>query len=128
MVRRAIAFVGWVTLILACVGTFSLIRVWVISLLSELGLRRAVGARKSEVIRFVLVRAAGVGIAGIAAGLWFGPGVWNLLHGVMTDFPVWDGATVGRYALILFSAVVLGAVPPAWHAARTSPSSLFTCS
>jgi putative ABC transport system permease protein len=123
-----IALVGWVTLTLACVGTFALIRVWVISLLSELGLRRAVGARKWEVIRFVLVRAAGIGIGGVAAGLWFGPGVWNLLHSVMTDFPAWDGETVGRYALILLSAVILGAVPPAWQAARTPPSRLFTCS
>ena len=41
-----IAFVGWATLALACCGTLSLIWLWVLSLQSELGLRRAVGARR----------------------------------------------------------------------------------
>ena len=121
-----IAFEGWAALILACGGTFSLIRLWVLSLLSELGLRRAVGARRGDVIAFVLLRAAGVGLGGIAVGVWFGPGVWNLLHGVMADFPVCDGATVARYALVLLSAVVFGAVPPALQAANTSPGRLLT--
>ena len=44
----------------------------------------------------------------------------------MADFPVWDGGTVARYALVLLSAVVLGAVPPVLQAANTSPGRLLT--
>jgi hypothetical protein len=121
-----IAFEGWATLILACAGTFSLIRLWVLSLVSELGLRRAIGARRVDVIAYVCFRAAGVGLGGVAAGLWFGPGVWSLVHGVMADFPAWDSVTVARYALVLLAAGLLGAVPPALRAARTPPSRLLT--
>src|SRR5262249_18524299 len=60
-----ISVVGWTALILACCGTLSLIRLWVLSLLSELGLRRAVGARRRDVLAFVLSRATGAGLVGV---------------------------------------------------------------
>jgi putative ABC transport system permease protein len=122
-----IAAEGWAVLVLACGGTFALIRLWVVSLLAELGVRRAVGARRRHIVAFVLIRAAGIALGGIVAGLWFGPGVWNVLHGVMSDLPSWDTAVLARYAAILVAAVMLGAVPPAWRAARTSPGELMTC-
>ena len=124
MVRRPDAFVGWATLALACCGTLSLIWLWMLSLQSELGLRRAVGARRRTVIAFVLVRACGVGFGGVAVGLWFGPGVWGLLHDVLADFPVWDGGTLLRYALILLFAVLVGALPLAVRATRVPPGRL----
>ena len=117
---------GWAALILACAGTFALIRLWIVSLLSELGLRRAVGARRVEVLAFVMIRAAGVGLGGAAVGVWFGPGVWKLLQGAMADSPTWDGGTVAPYALLLLSVVLLGALPPAVRAARTPPGRLLT--
>jgi putative ABC transport system permease protein len=119
-----IAFVGWATLALGCCGTLSLIWLWVLSLQSELGLRRAVGARRRTVLAFVLVRACGVGFGGVAVALWFGPGVWALLHDVLADFPVWDGGTLLRYALILLFAVLVGALPLAVRATRVSPGRL----
>jgi ABC-type antimicrobial peptide transport system permease subunit len=86
-----------------------------------------VGARRRHIIVFVLLRAAGMALGGVAAGLWFGPGVWNVLHGVMADLPAWDPVVVARYAALLVVAVVLGAVPPAWRAARAAPGELMTC-
>jgi putative ABC transport system permease protein len=118
---------GWAVLVLACGGTFVLIRLWVDSLLTELGIRRAVGARRRHIIALVLLRAAGMALGGVAAGLWFGPGLWNVVHGVMADLPAWNADVVARYAAILVAAVVLGAAPPAWRAARTTPGELITC-
>jgi hypothetical protein len=121
-----IAYVGWATLVPACCGTFSLMWLWLLSLQSELGLRRAVGARRRTVIAFVLLRACGVGLGGMAVGLWFGPAIWNLLHDVLADFPVWDGGTLLRYALILLFAVLVGALPLAVRATRVSPGRLLS--
>lgn len=53
-------------------------RLWVTSLLGELGLRRALGARRRQIVGFMLFRAAGVGVGGVAIGLWSGPAVWNI--------------------------------------------------
>jgi putative ABC transport system permease protein len=117
-------FEGWAMLALACGGTFALMRLWVTSLLSELGLRRALGATRRQVVGFVLLRAAGVGLGGVLVGLWLGPAVWGIMTGVMADLPTWDAAAVARYAALLIAAAVLGAVVPAWRAARSTPAAL----
>ncbi|MGH7498694.1 MAG: FtsX-like permease family protein [Gemmatimonadales bacterium] len=123
---RWFGFEGWAMLALACGGTFALMRLWVLSLLTELGLRRAMGARRWQLIAFVLLRAAGVGLAGVAVGIWFGPAVWSALGAVVAGLPGWDTATVARFALILTGTAVAGALLPALKAARTSPASLLS--
>ena len=109
---------GWLMLALAGGGTFALMRLWVTSLLGELGLRRALGARRREVVGFVLLRAAGVGLGGIAVGLGLGPAVWSVMPGI----PAWDPGIIARYAVQLIVCAMLGALPPAWRAARAMPS------
>ena len=121
---RWIGYEGWIMLALACGGTFALMRLWVLSLLTELGLRRAVGARRRHLLGFVLLRAAGAGLMGVGVGVWFGPAVWSALGSVVPGFPVWSTATVARFALILLAAAVAGALPPAVRAARTPPAAL----
>ncbi|HEX4574885.1 MAG TPA: FtsX-like permease family protein, partial [Gemmatimonadales bacterium] len=61
---------GWVMLVIATVGTFAMMRLWVVSLRFELAVRRAVGARGRDILRFVLWRALGVAVGGVAFGLW----------------------------------------------------------
>jgi hypothetical protein len=53
---------GWVILGLSAAGVYSLMRLWVISLSAELGLRRALGARRPQILGLVLTQAAGVGL------------------------------------------------------------------
>ncbi|MEO7985801.1 MAG: ABC transporter permease, partial [Gemmatimonadales bacterium] len=117
---------GWTMLVLACGGTFALMRLWVLSLLAELGLRRALGARKWQLVRFVLLRAAAVGLAGVAVGVWFGPAVWSALASGTAGVPVWHAPTVMRFALLLIVTAVAGALLPALRAARGAPARLLS--
>jgi hypothetical protein len=94
------------------------------SLHGELGLRRALGASRRQVVKSVLLRAVGVGLGGVLVGLWLGPAVWGIMTGVIADLPAWDAATVARYAALLIAAAVLGAIVPAWQAARSTPAVL----
>ncbi len=125
---RWLGFEGWAMLALACAGIFALMRLWVHSLLAELGLRRAVGARRSQLFGFVLVRAAAVGLAGTGVGVWFGPAAWSALGSVLVGLPSWDTPTVARFALLLVGAAVAGALAPAIRAARTPPAGLLSWS
>ncbi len=95
---------GWVILMVATLGTFVVMHLWVASLSYEFGLRRSVGARRRDLLRFVLSRAAGVAVGGVAIGLWVGLFVWGALATVVAAFA--------------------GALHPAWQAARTMPSEL----
>lgn len=115
---------GWGMLLIGTVGTFAVMWLWVASLLRELGVRRALGARGRDVLRFVLARAGLVALAGVAFGTWVGMMVWDALTVAVAGLPAWDPHAVACYGLLLVAATVAGALLPAWRAARTAPARL----
>jgi ABC-type antimicrobial peptide transport system permease subunit len=87
----------------------------------EIGVRMALGARRSDVLRMVLgkgLRLAGIGIViGIVAAL----GLTRLLAGMLHRVATVDPPTYVTVAgLLLLTAVVAGYVP-ARRATRTDP-------
>jgi ABC-type antimicrobial peptide transport system permease subunit len=121
---RLFGLEGWMMLAVATVGTFVVLRLWVTSLLHDLGVRRAVGARRRHVYGFVLSRAVGIALGGVAIGCWFGALVWGTLTSVVAGLPAWDTGTAGRFGLLLALAALVGALVPAWQAARAMPAEL----
>jgi hypothetical protein len=115
---RWLAWEGWAMLLVATIGAAALMHLWVRSLAAELGLRRAVGARRRQVIGLVLRRALGVAAAGVLIALWFGPPVWGILPTMLTGATGWETGTVTRFAAILAAAVLAAALVPARRAAR----------
>jgi putative ABC transport system permease protein len=121
---RWFAVEGWTTLVIAVVGTFTLMRIWVLSLRPELGIRRAVGASRARLLLAIFARAARTGLVGAAFGLWFGQAVWSTLPSVMTGAAAWDSSVLLRFTVLLVSTTVAGALVPAWRAMRSAPASL----
>lgn len=121
---RWLTFEGLAMIVLAGGGTFVLMRAWVTSLFGELGLRRAVGARRRDVLGSILVRAAGAGVGGAGFGVWAGPAVWEGVRVVVSGLPAWDPGVVVRLALVLVMTAVAGALVPGIAAARAAPASL----
>jgi hypothetical protein len=115
---------GWATLAIAVVGTFTLMRLWVLSLRPELGVRRAVGASRARLMVGIVMRAGRTGLVGAAFGLWFGQAVWSTLPSVMTGAAGWNWGVLFRFTLLLVSTAVAGALIPAWRAMRSTPASL----
>jgi hypothetical protein len=121
---RWFSLLGWSMLFITAATTFVLMRAWVASLLPELGLHRAVGARRDHLARFILVRAAGTALAGVAIALWFGPALWDSLPEIVAGLPEWNYRIVAPLALILLAIALAGAILPALRAARATPSTL----
>jgi hypothetical protein len=119
---------GWVMLGVAALGSLAVTRLWVESLLVELGIRRALGARRRRVISLVLLRAVGVCIAGIALGVWVGGAIWSMLGGLVPGLEPWDAGLVCRFGASLLACTLLGTLPSAWRAARATPASLLAAS
>jgi hypothetical protein len=115
---------GWALLAIATIGTFAMMWLWVVSLSGELGVRRAVGARRRDVLGYVLLRAALVAGCGVAFGSWLGMMAWDALGSVVAGLPAWDPGAVGRSGALLAAAALAGALLPAWRAARASPAAL----
>ena len=109
---------------LATLGAFATMWLGVASLLGELGARRAVGARRRDVVGFVMGRALAVALGGGAFGAWVGMMVWDALGSAVPGLPAWDAGALLRAGALLAAAALAGAYLPARRAARTPPAAL----
>ena len=115
---------GWLLLAIATLGTFVVMGLWVASVSRDLAVHRAVGARRRAVIGYVLARAAGVAVGGVAVGLWCGMIVWGELTTIVAGLPPWEPGVLLRFSLLLTLAAFAGALLPAWRVTRTPPAVL----
>jgi putative ABC transport system permease protein len=111
-----------VVLAIAAIGMFAVMQLWVTAVLPELAVRRAVGARRRDVLRYVLARAIAVAVGGVALGLWLNEMGSGALAAAFAGLGSPSPGVVGRCATLLVLAALGGALLPAWHAARTPPA------
>lgn len=108
-------------LLLAAVGLYGVISYSVKLRTQELGVRMALGARREDVLRLILLngmKLAGVGLVlGLAATFIFGGALSSLLYEVSLFNPL----TLLSTALLLTSAVLLASYLPARRAAKVDP-------
>ena len=121
---RWFSLLGWAMLLITTVSTFVLMRLWVRSLRPELGLRRAVGARRFHLFRYLLVRALLTALAGVVIAIWFGPSLWDSLPEMVAGLQPWSLDLVAPLACILVAIALAGALFPALGASRDTPTTL----
>jgi predicted lysophospholipase L1 biosynthesis ABC-type transport system permease subunit len=121
---RWIGFQGWVTTLVACIGMFAVMRIWVRALVPELGVRRAMGARRRRLAMLVAGQAAAVVMGGVVTGCWFGWSVWSVLPTVLRGAATWDSSAVLAAVLPLAVATFAGALLPVWRVLRRGPVEL----
>jgi predicted permease len=111
-----------VALALAVIGVYGLIAYSVSRRSREIGVRMALGAGRSRVLRSVVTEALGLGALGVLVGLplaWFlGQTMASMLHGVGTS----DLVTFCGVAVVLAAAVAVASLVPARRATRVSPA------
>jgi putative ABC transport system permease protein len=109
-------------LILAAVGTYSLLSGSVTERTREIGVRSALGASRSDILALVLrqgLTLTGLGIAiGLAAASITSRALTTLLFGVTAL----DPATYAAVAALLVIVSVIACAMPAWRAAQVRPS------
>ena len=107
--------------LLAAIGIYSVLSYSVRQRVPEIGIRLALGARLSDVLRMVVVEGMkpallGVGI-GITAALALGKVVASLVYQVKPSDPVTFAAVAGLLGLI----ALLACVVPAYRASKVDP-------
>ncbi len=108
-------------LLLSAAGIFGVISYWATQRTREIGIRMALGAKRSDVLRLVLgqgmrLTAIGVGL-GLAAAFAFSRFIASLLFGVGPDDPL----TFAGVTLVLTGVSALACWIPARRAARVDP-------
>jgi putative ABC transport system permease protein len=113
---------GCVGLILVTVGVYSVLAYTTAQKTHEIGIRMALGAERSNVLRLVIIEGLRLVLAGVAVGL-----VVSLLLGRAVEAELWpavkpyDPATLASTVLLLLATGVLACWIPARRAARVDP-------
>jgi putative ABC transport system permease protein len=116
-----LAVFAGVALLVAAVGTYGVLAYSVSQRTRELGLRMALGADRSSVLRLVVGEGMVTGAAGIACGIAAAGLLGRALSALVFGISVWDVPTYAVVASLLAVVALASCVLPAIRAARVDP-------
>jgi putative ABC transport system permease protein len=106
---------------LAAIGLYGLISYTVSQRTHELGVRVALGAARSEIIRLVLGQGLRLAAVGAAAGLAGAFATTRLVASLVKNVEPNDPVTFALVTIVLLAAALIAAYLPARRAARVDP-------
>ncbi|HJT79745.1 MAG TPA: ABC transporter permease [Chthoniobacterales bacterium] len=110
-----------IALILAAIGMYGVMSYLVAQRTHEIGVRMALGAQRSDVLKLILSRGARLVLAGTGIGLLFAflstRALGSLLYGVGT----FDALTFGAVTVVLAAIALLASYIPALRATQSDP-------
>lgn len=122
--RQYAALVGFAAALalgLAAIGIYGVIAYWVTQRTAEIGLRMALGAQTSSVLRLVLAQGVVLVIAGVAAGCAGFYSLAKLVESRLYGIDARDPLTLVVVGLLLLAVALLACAIPARRAARLDP-------
>jgi putative ABC transport system permease protein len=116
-----LAIFAGVALALAAVGIYGIMSYSVAQRAHEVGIRMALGARSSDVVRMVLGQSLGLTLAGIFVGLLGSLALTNFLSSLLFDVKATDATTFLLVAVILAGVALVASFVPAYRATTVDP-------
>lgn len=108
-------------LVLAMVGIYAVMYSTVVQRTHEIGIRMALGAGRSEVLRMIVLQGAKLAMLGLIIGI---PGAWaatRLLKNMLFNVTPTDPWTFSAVAVLLFLIAIAASLLPARRATRVDP-------
>jgi len=121
MAARAMGAFSALALLLAGLGIYAVVSFSVARRTAELGIRMALGAERSGVVRLVVREVAGVVVAGLAVGVAVAAVAASRLGGMLYGVGILDPIAFGTAVLVLVGVAWIAAYVPARRAARANP-------
>ena len=110
-----------VALVLACVGIYGVISYLVGQRTHEIGVRIALGAQRSDVLRLVLGQGAKMALVGVGIGIAVALGLTRLMANQLFGVSAHDPLTFGGVALVLVIVALAACYIPARRAMKVDP-------
>lgn len=108
-------------LFLASVGLYGVVAYFVVEGTREIGIRMAIGASRTDVLRLVIRQGMGTTLIGLAAGLAIAFAVTRLMGTLLYGVSAADPVSYLAAILVLAAVSLLAALLPARRAARVDP-------
>lgn len=118
---RVLAAAGALALALAALGLYGVVAFTVARRTREIGVRLALGARPSDVVRLFVTGAARLALVGLACGLPPAFAVTAVLASNLVGGQVGDPLAIGAVTVVLTLVVLIAAYVPARRAVRVDP-------
>jgi len=108
-------------LLLAAVGVYSVLSYAVRRRVREIGIRLALGAQLSDVLRMVIIEGMRPTLIGVLIGLTGALALGRVLSGAIYGVSSRDLATFGTVSLLLTTVGLVASIIPAYRATRVDP-------
>jgi putative ABC transport system permease protein len=118
-----LAVFAGVALLLAVVGLYGVIAYSVAQRTQEVGIRRALGAQRSDILRLVLGQGLGLALAGVALGIGGAFALTRVMEGLLFHISPTDPATFAGIAILFVLIALAASYIPARRASRIDPMS-----
>jgi predicted permease len=113
---------GGLALVLAAVGLYGVMSYAVSQSTRELGLRMALGARASDLLRLVMSRGLALTAGGVVLGTGAALALTRLLGYLLYKVSPRDPLAFASAFVVMMTAALLACFLPAWRATRTDPA------
>jgi len=117
-----VGILGGLALLLAAIGLYGVMSYAVSQSTRELGLRMALGAGASNLLRLVLSRGLGLTLGGVVLGAVVALGLTRLLGSLLYEVSPRDPLAFGSAFVVMTIAALAACFLPAWRATRTDPA------
>ncbi|MEX5748528.1 ABC transporter permease [Massilia sp. X63] len=108
-------------LLITCSGIVGMASLWVTQRRKQIGVRRALGARKLDILRYFITENVMITSAGVFGGVLLGLGLNHLLV-TKLEMARLPGHYLAGGAIVFWALGILAAYGPAWRAASISPA------
>jgi len=116
-----LAAFGTLSLVLAAVGLFGVMSYMAAQRTTEIGIRIALGAKREQVMRKMLLDGMRPAVLGLMVGLAASLEAVRLMRDLLYGIKPLDPAVFALVAATLLAVAVLACTVPAWRASRLDP-------
>jgi predicted permease len=121
LTARVLAIVGAVAMALAALGIYGLVAYTVKQRTKEIGIRVALGARRSGIVRHFLTAGLALGVIGAAIGVAVALIATRLMASFLFGVSATDSLSFVSAVAIVVAVALVASLVPAWIGARIDP-------
>jgi putative ABC transport system permease protein len=114
-------------LLLAAIGQYAVLSQLIAQRTQEFGVRMALGAQSSSLLKLVIREGMVLTLAGVAAGLTIAASLTGWLSGLLYGVQATDPLTLAGVSLLLVLVTLLATYIPARRASRVDPMVALRC-